>query len=629
VSNLFARQLAKARAASGEVNLELLGNLVASAYEQSASDRRRTDRSISMMIEELDQLNRSLEGVVAKRTAELREREQELDAAIENMPHGLIMFDATGTMVVCNQRYIEMYRLSPEIIRPGCTLRELLDHRARNGTFSADPEQFVEGLRASIAMGETTRLIVEIADGRTVSLVNRRMSSGGWVATHEDITERRDAEKKIAHMAGHDMLTDLPNRVLLRERLSQALAGVHRGERLSVLYIDLDHFKTVNDTLGHPIGDQLLRAVSSRLHKCVRGCDTVARVGGDEFAIILTAVDGPSDATALACKVCDAIRAPYEIDGHTIIIDSSIGISLAPNDSVDPDTLMKNADMALYRAKADGRGIYRFFEPEMDARMHARRMLELALRNALSKQEFEVYYQPIINLNDNTITSFEALIRWHHPERGMISPAEFIPLSEEIGLIVPLGEWIVRKACFDAAKWPEDVKLAVNLSPVQLTNPNLVSVVVNALAASGLTPNRLELEITEAVLMQNTEVTIATLHRLRDLGVHISMDDFGTGYSSLSYLRSFPFDKIKIDRSFIKGLGDGKESAAIVRAVAGLAQSLHMTTTAEGVETEQQMEHVRSLGCTEMQGFLFSPPICLHDVARMFDAQAKSKRDAA
>jgi diguanylate cyclase (GGDEF)-like protein/PAS domain S-box-containing protein len=629
VSNLFARQLAKARAASGEVNLELLGNLVASAYEQSASDRRRTDRSISMMIEELDQLNRSLEGVVAKRTAELREREQELDAAIENMPHGLIMFDATGTMVVCNQRYIEMYRLSPEIIRPGCTLRELLDHRARNGTFSADPEQFVEGLRASIAMGETTRLIVEIADGRTVSLVNRRMSSGGWVATHEDITERRDAEKKIAHMAGHDMLTDLPNRVLLRERLSQALAGVHRGERLSVLYIDLDHFKTVNDTLGHPIGDQLLRAVSGRLHKCVRGCDTVARVGGDEFAIILTAVEGPSDATALACKVCDAIRVPYEIDGHTIIIDSSIGISLAPNDSVDPDTLMKNADMALYRSKADGRGIYRFFEPEMDARMHARRMLELALRNALSKQEFEVYYQPIINLNDNTITSFEALIRWHHPERGMISPAEFIPLSEEIGLIVPLGEWIVRKACFDAAKWPEDVKLAVNLSPVQLTNPNLVSVVVNALAASGLTPNRLELEITEAVLMQNTEVTIATLHRLRDLGVHISMDDFGTGYSSLSYLRSFPFDKIKIDRSFIKGLGDGKESAAIVRAVAGLAQSLHMTTTAEGVETEQQMEHVRSLGCTEMQGFLFSPPICLHDVARMFDAQAKSKRDAA
>jgi diguanylate cyclase (GGDEF)-like protein/PAS domain S-box-containing protein len=629
VSKLFERQLAKATSASGQVDLELLGNLVAAAYEQSGSDRRRTDRSISLMIEELDQLNRGLEDEVAKRTAELREREQELDAAIENMPHGLIMFDATGRMVVCNRRYIDMYRLSPEIVRPGCTLRQLLEHRASNGTFSGDPEQFTEGLRASIAEGETTRLVAELEDGRTISLVNRRMPSRGWVATHEDITERRDAEKKIAYMAGHDMLTDLPNRVLLRERLSQALADVHRGERLSVLYIDLDHFKTVNDTLGHPIGDQLLRVVAGRLRKCVRECDTVARVGGDEFAIIQAGIEAPPDATALACRICDAIRGPYEIDGHTVIIDSSIGISLAPNDSVDPDTLMKNADMALYRAKAEGRGIYRFFEPEMDARMHARRMLELALRSALLKQEFEVYYQPIVNLNDNTISSFEALIRWHHPERGMVSPVEFIPLSEEIGLIVPLGEWIIRRACVDAAKWPEHIKLAVNLSPVQLLNPNLVSVVVHALAASGLAPNRLELEITEAVLMQNTAVTIATLHRLRDLGVHISMDDFGTGYSSLSYLRSFPFDKIKIDRSFIKGLGDGEESAAIVRAVAGLAQSLHMMTTAEGVETEMQMEHVRALGCTEMQGFLFSPPICLQDVVRMFDGQIESKRGAA
>jgi diguanylate cyclase (GGDEF)-like protein/PAS domain S-box-containing protein len=629
VSKLFARQLAKARAASGEVDLELLGNLVDAAYEQSASDRRRTDRSISLMIEELDQLNRNLESEVSKRTAELREREQELDAAIENMPHGLIMFDADSRMVICNQRYIEIFRLSPEVVKPGCTLRQLLDHRADNGTFSGDPEQFAEGLRTSIAEGETSRLFVELADGRTISLVNRRMPNGGWVATHEDITERRDAEKKIAHMAGHDMLTDLPNRVLLRERLSRALADVHRGERLSVLYIDLDHFKTVNDTLGHPTGDQLLRAVAGRLQKCARQNDTVARVGGDEFAIIQTGIEAPPDVTALACRICDAIRAPYEIDGHTVIIDSSVGISLAPSDSVDPDTLIKNADMALYRAKADGRGIYRFFEPEMDARMHARRILELALRSALSKQEFEVYYQPIVSLSDGSISSFEALVRWHHPERGMVSPLEFIPLSEEIGLIVPLGEWIIRKACVDAAKWPEHVKLAVNLSPVQLTNPNLVSVVVHALAASGLAPNRLELEITEAVLMLNTDVTIATLHRLRDLGVHISMDDFGTGYSSLSYLRSFPFDKIKIDRSFIKGLGDGEESAAIVRAVAGLAQSLHMTTTAEGVETELQLDHVRSLGCTEMQGFLFSPPVCVRDVARMFDAQTKSRRGAA
>jgi len=365
------------------------------------------------------------------------------------------------------------------------------------------------------------------------------------------------------------------------------------------------------------------------LLSCVRQNDTVARVGGDEFAVIQTAIEAPQDATALACRIGDAVRAPYEIDGHTVIVDTSVGISLAPDDCVEPDTLMKNADMALYRAKADGRGTYRFFEPEMDARMHARRVLELALRSALASQEFEVYYQPIINLANNAITSFEALIRWHHPERGMIPPAEFVPLAEEIGLIVPLGEWVIRKACVEAAKWPKDVRIAVNLSPIQLTHPNLVPVVVNALATSGIEPRRLELEITEAVLMQNTEMTVATLHRLRDLGVRVSMDDFGTGYSSLSYLRSFPFDKIKIDRSFVKGLGEGGESAAIVRAVAGLARSLNMTTTAEGVETEEQMRHVRSLGCTEMQGFLFSPPVCVASVAHLFEKRAQSRRNTA
>jgi diguanylate cyclase (GGDEF)-like protein len=626
MNKLFARQLAKARNPSGEVDLELLGNLVGAAYEQSANDRRRTDRSISLMIEELDQLNRGLERQVAERTAQLSEREQELAAAISNMSQGLIMFDASARMVVCNRRYIEMYSLSEATVRPGCTLRELLEYRIANGTFTGDPVQYTEELLASLAESETIRRVVELADGRTILLINQRMSNGGWVATHEDITERRSAEKKIAHMARHDMLTDLPNRVLLRERLGQALTSVHRGERLAILYLDLDHFKTANDTLGHPVGDELLRAVAGRLRSCIRDTDTVARVGGDEFAIIQTAIEAPHNVTTLACRICDTIRVPYEIDGHTMIIDSSIGISLAPDDGIDPDALLKNADMALYRAKADGRGTYRFFEPEMDTRMHARRALELALRCALAKQEFELYYQPIINLDDNTITSFEALIRWHHPERGTVLPGEFISLSEEIGLIIPLGEWIIRRACTDAAKWPADVGVAVNLSPIQLTHPNLVPAVVGALAASGLAPHRLEVEITEAVLMQNTEVTVATLHRLRDLGVHISMDDFGTGYSSLSYLRSFPFEKIKIDRSFVKDLGQGEESAAIVRAVAGLAKSLHMRTTAEGVETEHQMQQVRSLGCTEIQGFLFSPPLNLQDVDRLLKSRTEPRR---
>jgi diguanylate cyclase (GGDEF)-like protein len=435
--------------------------------------------------------------------------------------------------------------------------------------------------------------------------------------------------KERVELARQDSVTGLANRYLFRKRLHEQLNRVSKQDLIAVHCIDLDCFKEVNNAFGHPIGDLLLRAVAKRLNGVIRKVDTAARLGGDEFAIVQPLITSKEQAVALARRLIEVICKPYRIDGHDVLLSGSVGVAIASSDKESADRLLNNADIALYCAKADGRGTYRFFEPEMDARLHARRTLELSLRTALSKQEFEVYYQPIINLNDNTIASFEALIRWHHPERGMISPAEFIPLAEEIGLIVPLGEWIIHKACVDAAQWPENVKVAVNLSPIQLMNPDLMAAVANALAASGLAPRRLEFEITEAVLMQNTEVTIAALHRLRDLGVHITMDDFGIGYSSLSYLRSFPFEKIKIDRSFVKGLGEGEESAAIVRAVAGLAQSLKMTTTAEGVETEQQMQHVRALGCTEMQGFLFSPPVCLGEVARLFDRQVKSKREAA
>jgi diguanylate cyclase (GGDEF)-like protein len=418
-------------------------------------------------------------------------------------------------------------------------------------------------------------------------------------------------------MARHDALTDLPNRVQLRERLAHALADLSHGNRLAVHYLDLDHFKSVNDTLGHPVGDELLRAVATRLRSCVQETDTVARVGGDEFAIIQSRIDAPADAANLARTVRDVLRAPYDLKGHAVIVDTSVGIAVAPDDGTDPTELIKNADMALYGAKSDGRSTYRFFEPEMDARMKARRTLELALRYALEAGEFELYYQPIVTLNDGRVSCCEALLRWHHAERGTIPPAEFIPVAEEIGLIVPLGEWLLRKACADATRWPDEVKLAVNLSPIQIMNQNLLSTVISALAASGLPAHRLELEITEAVLMQNGEQTLDTLHQLRGLGVHISMDDFGTGYSSLSYLRSFPFDKIKIDRCFISGLGDSEESVAIVRAVAGLASSLNMRTTAEGVETTQQMQQVQALGCTEMQGYLFSRPQPLDAVIKL------------
>jgi diguanylate cyclase (GGDEF)-like protein len=511
-----------------------------------------------------------------------------------------------------------MYRLQRGDVRPGSTLRQLVELRIANGTFSGDPDQYIDNLLDSIKAGRQTSQFVELDDGRTIAVVNVPMSGGGWVATHEDITERRRAEMKIAHLARHDALTDLPNRVLLRERLGEALAHVNRAKRIAVLCLDLDQFKNVNDTLGHATGDELLRAVARRLRGCVRETDTVSRVGGDEFAIIETDIADATDAEQLARRISEVVSAPYDLHGHQVMVNTSIGIALAPADGTDPNELLKNADMALYGAKADGRGVYRFFEPKMDARMKARRALEFALRKALEKGEFELYYQPVVNLNKEDVRCCEALLRWHHPERGMISPAEFIPVAEEIGLIVALGEWVVRRACEDAATWPEHICVSVNLSPTQLRNKNLLPAVVGALAASQLPAHRLELEITEAVLMQNTEVTLRTLHQLRSLGIHISMDDFGTGYSSLSFLRSFPFDKIKIDRCFINGLSDSSESAAIVHAVAGLAKSLSMTTTAVGVETREQRDRVRELGCTDVQGYFYSSPVGAGELARMF-----------
>ena len=623
VNKLFARQLAKARTASGEVDLDVLAELVSSAYEQSDRDRRRTDRSISLMIEELDQLNRGLEQLVAERTSALREREEEtrawnlrVNAAFNNMSQAVMMYDASGRLVMCNRRYHEMYGLSPDVIKPGMHVRETLVHRKRTGTFPDDPDKHIKIVLAAVAERRILNRLIELYDGRAIAVMTQPMADGGWVVTHEDVTERRRAEQQIAHMARHDSLTDLPNRTLLRDRLAQALGGVHRGDRVAVLYLDLDHFKAVNDTLGHHIGDELLMVVARRLRSSIRDVDTVARVGGDEFAVIQTGVRRPTDTVILARRICEAVRAPYELHGHAVMLDTSIGIAVAPNHGTEPNELLRNADMALYGAKADGRGAYRFFEAAMEARMKARRSLELALRKALGNGQFELHYQPLVSLHDWRVTCCEALLRWRHPDRGMISPAEFIPVAEEIGLIVPLGEWVLRKACADAARWPHDVKVAVNLSAIQVMNRNLVPVVLGALAAAGLPARRLEIEITESVLMQNTEATLAALHRLHELGVHISMDDFGTGYSSLSSLRSFPFDKIKIDRCFVSGLADGDDSVAIVLAIAGLAKNLGIVTTAEGVETDEQLQQIKALGCGEMQGYLFSPPRPVEEIAR-------------
>jgi diguanylate cyclase (GGDEF)-like protein/PAS domain S-box-containing protein len=425
----------------------------------------------------------------------------------------------------------------------------------------------------------------------------------------EDVTERKRAEERIAHLAHYDALTNLPNRVLLREQLDQELLFVRRGGQLAVLYLDLDNFKSVNDTLGHSTGDELLKAVTERLRGCLRETDVFARLGGDEFAIVQTGLQKPTDAAVLAQKLRDEItRTSFELNGHQVVVDISVGIALSPNDGTDVDQLLKCADMALYGAKSDGRGTFRYFEPEMDARMKMRRSLEVDLRKALLNREFELHYQPLVKLEDGEISGCEALLRWRHPERGMISPAEFIPVAEETGLINAIGEWVLRQACAEAATWPDEIKIAVNVSPIQFRNQSLTQMVFNALVATGLAPRRLELEITESVLMQSNEMTLRMLHQLRELGARISMDDFGTGYSSLSYLRSFPFNKIKIDRSFIKDLSDGKDAVAIVQAIITLANNLNMITTAEGVETEQQLKILRAIGCNEMQGYLLSPP---------------------
>jgi len=450
------------------------------------------------------------------------------------------------------------------------------------------------------------------ADGNTidVAIFSRRLTHNETptvLIAAMDITERKRAEARVAFMAHHDALTALPNRLLLRLRMEEMLTRIERnGGGLAALCVDLDGFKSVNDALGHSFGDLLLQTVARRLQGVAREGDCVARLGGDEFAILQADVTSPEQVSAFAQRLLAVISEPYDLNGHQVTIGCSVGIALAPGDARDAARLLKSADMALYRAKADGRGTFRFFEPDMDARVQARHRLEVDLRAALQSGGLELHYQPLVDLRSGEVTAFEALIRWPHPQRGMIPPMEFVPVAEETGLIAPLGAFVLRQACADAARWPRNVKVAVNLSPLQFRHGNLLVQVMDALKASGLSPQRLELEITETLLLEKSEHILATLHALRALGVRISMDDFGTGYSSLSYLRSFPFDKIKIDRSFVHDLEANMDSQAIVRAIVSLGTSLGITITAEGVETESELARLQAEGCNEGQGYLFS-----------------------
>jgi diguanylate cyclase (GGDEF)-like protein len=529
---------------------------------------------------------------------------QRLDRAVNNMTQGLLLFDAEQRLVVCNERYIEMYGLSPEVVKPGCSFYDIIAHRRATGSLTGDIDDYVARVLHDIHARNS--MVVDTADGRSIQILNEPLADGGWVATHEDITERRRIEERITHLAHYDALTDLPNRTMFHEHLRAKLAAIADGEEIAVHYIDIDEFKGVNDALGHLVGDELLKSVAAKLSYCADAGDFVARLGGDEFAVVQSAVTSPDQVTDLVARIFQAIRTPFDCMGHHLTTDASIGIALAPGHGTALDQILKNADMAMYAAKSAGRRTYRFFEPEMDAKVRERRQLEIDLRHAIAEGGLEVYYQPCLGLKDDRITGCEALVRWRHPERGMVSPAEFIPIAEDTGLINEIGEWVLATACRDAASWPDDLRLAVNVSPVQFKSGTLALKIMAALAASNLPASRLELEITEAVLIRDDDTALAILHQLRAIGVRIALDDFGTGYSSLSYLHRFPFDKIKIDRCFVEDIAGPDGSASIVQAVVSLAAARRMTTTAEGVETEEQQRLLRTLGCSEMQGYLFS-----------------------
>jgi diguanylate cyclase (GGDEF)-like protein len=564
------------------------------------------------------------EDISARINAEeaLAEQNERFEAALTNIPQGVCMFDANKQLILCNAGYVELYALPPELTVAGTPLRRILDHRAANGTAPVDMSTYFDVVDEAETAGDTRSVRVPLQDGRTVRIAHNPMSGGRYVATHEDITEAVRAEQQIRYLGSHDALTGLPNRTLLLDRISEALARTRRGEMFCLHYLDLDNFKSVNDVHGHSVGDLLLKQAVARLRQCLRETDTLARLGGDEFVVLQADLEKPEQAGSLARRFVEVIAEPFDLDGNQVFVGVSVGVSVGPSDGEDVDTLLKNADMAMYRSKMEGRNTYRFFEFAMDARIQERRLLELDLRRAVANEEFVLHYQPQVDAQTETITGCEALLRWRHPTRGLVPPSEFIGVAEEIGIIVPLGAWVIRQACREAATWPREIGVAVNLSSQQFKGLALVQTVVSALAASSLAPSRLELEITESVLLVDNESTLATLNNLRALGVRIAMDDFGTGYSSLSYLRSFPFDKIKIDRSFIQDIGEKTDCSAIVRAVAGLGAALGMITTAEGVETDEQLGQIRSLGCTEVQGYFFGRPRPAQDLPAMFISRA-------
>jgi diguanylate cyclase (GGDEF)-like protein/PAS domain S-box-containing protein len=543
----------------------------------------------------------------------LRESERQtarLNGAIEHMSHGLLMFDAQERLVVLNSRFLEMHGLSADAVKPGCSLIELLHHRFSTGLLSEEPESYRAEILEQLSAGRTVTHVLKTTDGREISVVNRPMSDGGWLTTHEDVTERRQSEARIAHMAHHDALTGLANRAALMERVEDACDRCRQSEdQFSILMLDLDWFKQVNDTFGHPAGDELLRQVGARLKAALHKNDLLARLGGDEFAIVqINDTDQGDAAETLAGRIVELLGEPFFVNGNVVNIGASIGIALAPEHGFYADDLLKMADLALYHAKSLGRNRYAMFEPVLGQAVVEKHNLDNELRGALARSEFELHFQPIVDTKTLKMCSAEALVRWRHPKKGLIAPDRFIPFAEETGLILKIGEWVLQKACIEAVKWPSSMKVAVNLSAVQLRSATLLDQIICVLAETGLPPERLELEVTETALIEyGTEAPIL-LKKLRNLGITVALDDFGTGYSSLSQLTMFPFDKIKIDKSFTRNMTNRADCAAIISAVLALAQSLDIHTTAEGVEKDEQLRILAQAGVTTVQGFLIHRP---------------------
>jgi diguanylate cyclase (GGDEF)-like protein len=532
-----------------------------------------------------------------------------LRAIVENLAHGLSLYDRHERLVVCNQQFLDIYRLPAELGHPGTSFREVLEARVIGNTHVGDDDEgYVADRLSAVREGRILGGIHRLNSGQVISMTHQPMADGGWVSTHKDVTELHNMQAELTHLAYHDALTGLPNRTMFYRRIGNSFNNIATIGSFAVLCLDLDGFKPINDMLGHAAGDALLRQFAGRLSACLGPDDTAARMGGDEF-VVLHRQGTAESALELAQRISIATSSPYDLDGQVVTIAVGIGIACADHDGGDTDALLHSADLALYAAKRSGRGSIRLYEAALGRAEALRRRAEVDLRRAIEHGELELYFQPILDLASETFSGFEALLRWRHPERGLVSPAEFIPIAEDTGLIVPMGEWVLREALAEAARWPGELRIAVNVSTVQLLRGNLVTTLTQALASSGLAHDRVEIEITESVFLENSEQALATLRQLRALGVRVALDDFGTGYSALGYLLAFPFDKIKIDGTFVRALSSAEGASTIVTAVADIGRRLNMATTAEGIETAEQLRHVHAAGYAEAQGYLIARPM--------------------